>query len=203
MVNTMKTKEQLLAKIGKLSEAERITNTTFAELSRELLEYLYGTSDVRPINALLGMNEDGTYVLTAANYSIACNYFKAFVAFSSNWDDVSTKGITTGRRTKNKDDLFHFIKQSKDKRYQAFAKKAKDFLANPDNNIWTWKADNIKTDVTRDYAKGITNAVTKALKGDDNNEPLDAAKIMEAVFEGGLSVGDVFAIIETLSVEAA
>lgn len=170
----------LMASIGELAQAERITKRVFGELSRDLLEYAMESEDVRPINALLGVGEDGKFILTAANWRIGCLYFHNFLPFTSNFKDVAELGINKGRRTA--EHPLHFAKKSKKKWADRDAAIAA-WLADEANNIWTWQADNVNMTKPKDYAGDIQKAITKALVGDDDNDPLSVAQVLDAVLD--------------------
>lgn len=185
-----KSYEILLASIAELAQAERITKRVFGELSRDLLEYMVENEDVRPINALLGVGEDGRFILTAANWRIACMYFNNFVPFTSNYQDVNKLGISSGRR--NADNPLVFAKKSK-KKWDKYLKDIAAWLADEDNNIWLWQADNVSMDKTKDFAGDITKTISKALEGDDSNEPLSLAQVLDAVLDAdGVTIEALF-----------
>ncbi len=173
-----KSYEQIIESIAVLADAERITKKVYGELSRDLLEYVIATEDVRPINALLGVGEDGKFILTAANWRIGCMYFHEFVPFTSNFKDIADKGINEGRRDSTQPLVF--AKKSKKKWTKCFDAVAK-WLADEDNNIWTWQADNLTVAKPKDFAGDIQKSILKALQGDDDNEPLTVAQILDAV----------------------
>ena len=174
----MKTYEQLQNAIIELAAAERITKRVLAEVSRDTLEYMLETEDVRPINALLGKSEDGKFILTAANWRITCMYMNHFVPFTSNYKDISDRGVNSGRRQ----DALVFAKKSK-KKWGKCRQAITEWLADENNNIWTWQADNVTMDKPKDYAGDITKVVTKALSGDDDNAPLDITQVLDAVLD--------------------
>lgn len=172
--------EQIQNAIIELTAAERITKRLLGELSRDVLEYVVDNEDVRPINMLLGIGEDGKFVLTAANWRIACLYFHHFVPFTSNYKDVADLGINKGRRSPQ--NTLVFAKKSK-KKWDKGIKAIIDWLANEDNNIWGWQADNIETKKAKDFAGDITKVVAKALQGDDDNEALTLEQVLDAVID--------------------
>lgn len=172
--------EQLQNAIIELAAAERITKRVLGELSRDLLEYLVESEDVRPINNLLGKGEDGKFILTPVNWRIACLYFHHFVPFTSNFEEIKEKGIHTGKR----EDGLVFSKKSK-KKWDKCLKSIEKWLAT-DGTIWSWQAENVETKKVVNYAGNITKAVEKALKGDDDNEPLTISQIMDAVIAAGV-----------------
>ena len=188
-----KTYELLLSSIGELAQAERVTKRVFAELSRDLLEYVTETEDVRPINALLGVGEDGRFILTAANWRVGCMYFNEFVPFTSNYQDITRLGISSGRRDTSSPLVF--AKKSK-KKWDKCQKAISTWLANDDNNIWTWQADNVDMSRPKDFAGDITKSITKGLEGDDDNEPLSVAQVLDAVLDAdGITIEALFAAL--------
>lgn len=174
----VKTFEQLTASIVELAAAERITKRVFGELSRDLLEYVLSTEDVRPINSLLGVGEDCKFALTAANWRIGCMYFQHFLPFTSNYKDIVTKGITEGRR--DTATPLCFAKKSK-KKVAKCTEAINLWLQDESNNIWTWQADNVQMGRPKNYADDIQKSIKKALEGDDDNAPLDVNQVLDAV----------------------
>lgn len=192
---TIKTYAQIIESIAVLADAERITKKVFGELSRDLLEYVMETEDIRPINALLGVDaETGKFILTAANWRVGCMYFHHFVPFTSNFKDIADKGINEGRRVSTSP--LCFAKKSK-KRTAKCAEMITEWLADEDNNIWTWQADNLTVTKPKDFAGDINKVITKALVGDDDNEPLTVSQVLDAVLAvDGIDAGALFAMMK-------
>lgn len=197
-----KSYEQIIESIAILADAERITKKYYGELSRDLLEYVLETEDVRPINAMLGVDaETGKFVLTAANWRIGCMYFHAFVPFTSNYKDIADKGINEGRRDSSSPLVF--AKKSK-KKWAKCKDAITQWLADESNNIWTWQADNVTMEKPKNFAGDIQKAIVKALTGDDNNEPLTVEQVLDAVLDvEGIDAGALFAMMKPDTQEAA
>lgn len=178
----------ILDKIDQLAAAERITKAMLGELSRDLLSYVVDSGDVQPLNRLLGLNSDGTFLLTAANWRIACMYFNHFIPHASSYDKIKDSGVLKGRRSK--DMLMSFGKKNKSIKYDKKLELINEFLADESNNIWTWQADNVEMDkADADLANDITKTITTALQGTEEtktkkaSEPLTLAQVLDAVMD--------------------
>lgn len=170
----------ILGRIEALAASERITKAELGAVSREILTYitLNGGNDIGTVNRLIG-------VLTPMNKRTACLFFDNFLPFTFDED----KG-NFGNKVKG------------DKRITEYVDKAQVFMADDDNNIWTWADDNLKLEVKpKDYAKKLTNLVHRALN-DDKGEEIDQAEVINAVLSGGLTVGAIMVALEAISAEA-
>jgi len=84
-----------------------------------------------------------------------------------------------------------------DKKVQEFVSRSAEFLANEENNIWTWADKNIQMEKKpKNYANKIEHLVKKALE--DDKEGIDSLTVMEAIVKAGVSVDDVFTAIALL-----
>ena len=154
--------------ISRVAKAERITKALLSSLSRDLIAYVYETADVAMVNRLI-------QVLTPVNKKVAALYFPAMLGWS--FDEATS---TFGGKLKDK--VFG-------KRYDA----AVEFLSVDTNNIWVW-ADNeiVIAAKPKDYAKKITELVTKALK--DEEQGIDAKELLFALLASDeLTLGDLMA----------
>ena len=161
------TVEVVNSKIGKLAKAEKVTKALLGELSRDLLTYVavQESWDVAAINRLLA-------VLTPMNKKTAVLFFDHFLPFVFSKEDG-----TFGAMAKNKE------KKAKDKGESI--DKVGVFLADEDNNIWTYAEENIKVEQKPvDYAAKITADVKKAL--DPEKGGMDLAHVLEAVLAAGV-----------------
>lgn len=178
----------LMQAIAELAQAEKITKAKLSELSRVLLAYMLETSDVRPINALLGKQEDGSFTLTAVNWRVACQYFQHFLPFTSNYNEIRDCVINGGMRTE-----LIFGKKDK-KRFDTKVGLISDWLDNADNDIWVW-SDNVKVEAKpTDYAARITKAVEAGMNEDKGG--LTAAEVMAAIVNAGVSLDDMMNAID-------
>lgn len=163
------------ARIDAIANAEKVTKAELAALSREVLEYVTveASGDVGVINRLLN-------VLTPMNHKTACLFFVEFIPHT--FEENNTFGA----------------KFKGQKKVDAITEAVNNFLANEDNNIWTWAAANIKLEKKpKDYLNKLTKLVERALA--DDEEGISMEDIMLAVFEGGVdtkAVIDVIAAIE-------
>ena len=143
-----KSYDNLMQAVSEVAQAERITKQVLGNLSRDVLEYMLESEDVRPVNALLGVGTDGKFIRTPVNWRIACQYFAHFLPFSSNYDEVKDN-VEKGEGTREPLVFGKKQKRKWDKKSQEIA----DFLEDEDNTIWTWSKNvEIKAQPT-DYAK--------------------------------------------------
>lgn len=161
----MNTIKQINVKIDTLANAERITKKVLAELSRDILEYIYlpnedgkVSEDISPINRVLA-------VLTPMNKATAILFFKNFVSWK--FDDVA----------------FLFTKKNK-KNFEDKLLAVELFLVNEDSNIWTWAANNVTIepkaiDWTKRLTKDFAGALEDGLSFDDILAILEAALPVE------------------------
>jgi hypothetical protein len=173
-------------KIAELATHEQITTQLLGELSRELLIYYVQSGDVRPINRILGLANNGKFVLSAINWRLAIRYFLAFIPHKHNREEVNDYGINGGRRDTTK--LFKFGEKASER---AIAKKKKaiaEWLIEPTNDLWVWQGDVKIDDKPKDLTGRITKAINKALEGDDktNTEAASAASIVQAILDSNI-----------------
>ena len=174
VATTGKTFEQLMASITVLKDAEKITRETLSELSRDLLGYYLDSSDVRPINRLLG--QDGNqWILTPINHRVASQYFHHFLPSKSNFDDARdwiVKG--EGKRT-----ALVFGKKNP-KTFDGCLAMIQLWLQDDANDIWVWSNDIRIEKPAIDYAKRIQNSVQKAME-DGGFSMLDVMKAIVGI----------------------
>lgn len=172
--------ESLVARISELRRSESITKAELGAFSREALEFVMSTRDVRIINQLLGNDEQDKPILSPANRRVANRFFVEFLPFKHAGD---------------MDGLIVFT-EIKPKSVDKYSVKVNDFLVNPDNNIWTWQRDAVQMEAKEvDYAGQLTKATKRAIeKG--NVAPLD---VLKAVIAGGVSVDALMALVEEVT----
>lgn len=192
----MATYEQLMETIGKVAAAERVTKQGLSALSRDILNYVVDTEDVRPVNALLGMDGDGKFLLTPINWRISVQYFHHFIAFTSNFDDVKEYAI----KGKGKRVALVFNKKAK-KRWDKCVQLINEWLDDPANDIWVW-SNNAEMDAAPvDYAKKIQSAVKSAL--DEGKGNMSLMDVMAAMAElEDVTIHDLMAATENMAVPA-
>jgi len=175
-------KEAIEAKIVTVAASEKITKKALSELSRELLAYVYETSDVAMVTRLIK-------VLTPVNKKVAAIYFPNFLGWSFN-----EKELTFGKKAKEK--VF-------DKKLEATTA----FLEDEANDIWKFAEDEIVLQAKpKDYAAKLTQLVTKAMK--DENEGLTMKELLFAIVASEeVSLGDLMQplgeLVEVKEEEAA
>lgn len=193
--------ELLMTKIGELAAAERVTKAHLSTLSRDLLNYMLDSEDVRPINALLGKDDSGSFVLTPINWRIAVQYFHHFLAFTSNYDEVKEYAIKgKGKRTP-----LVFNKKAK-KRWDASVKAITEWLDDPANDLWVW-SNNANMDASpKDWRLELQKVVLNAIGQGKSKQQGDMSltDVMSAITElEEVSVYDLMGAMEAMGVERA
>ena len=193
------TYESLMETIGQVAAAERITKEGLRTLSRDILAYVIdeNSEDVRPVNALLGMDGDGKFILTPINWRIAVQYFHHFIAFTSNYDEVKEFAV----KGKGKRVPLVFNKKAK-KRWDKSVADIAAWLEDPSNDIWVW-SNNAEMDAKPvDYAKKIQSAITAAM--DEGKGNMSLRDVMAAMCElEEVSVHDLMGAMDGLTVPEA
>lgn len=189
--------ENLMSTIERVAAAEKITKEGLRVLSRDVLAYMLDEEDVRPVNALLGKDEAGKFILTPMNWRIAVQYFHEFLPFTSNFEDIKDNAI----KGKGKREPLVFAKKSK-KRWDKQAQVIADWLADEDNDIWTW-SNNVKVEVQpTDYAKKIQQAITAAM--DEDKGAFSMQEVITAMLDvEDVNVHDMLAALEGAAVPKA
>lgn len=159
------------ARLEAIAAAEKITRKELAELSRELLIYVVETQDIDIVNRLI-------QILTPMNKRAAILYFGHFLPWSKETDD---DGVFT-RFGK---------KMSGDKKVKRKLEEITAWLIDESNNIWVWSDANIEVK-QKDFKATVSRAIKRALEGDEksNTPALTSAELMDAIFEGGVSIDD-------------
>lgn len=168
------------ARLDAIANAEKITRAELGALSRELLVYVPDTHDIDIVNRLL-------VVLTPVNRRAAILYFQHFLPWQAE-NDKDGKFQRFGKMLKGE-------RQVK-LRMDAIAA----WLANEANNLWSWSDDNIEMK-PKDLGGSVTKAIERALKGDDKTgtPALSHMDVMKAVFDGGITLADLLAVIDTIT----
>src|SRR6478735_4895380 len=134
------------ASIDALQQSEGVTKRELRVLSRTVLEAHHSTGDVVFINKLLE-------VLTPLNKRVCILFFKEFSGFM--WDDQ----------------LKRFTKKSK-KNYDNAHKMYVEFMADPNNNIWSWAERNVKIEQKPFDVKKVTDFIKGAIKKSNQKDVL-------------------------------
>lgn len=163
--------EQLKARIETLAASEKVTKELLAALSRDLLQFMLDTGDIRPINLLL---EDGK--LSPQNRKVAILYFQKFCPF---------KNLQT-----EKGEFQAFGEIKKAKKEEKFA-SVREFLADPHNNIWTWANRHVEVKAREFKLDRVTNTIKKAIENG-----FDDAAVINAVIEAGISPQAMLALVK-------
>ena len=172
------------ASITALQASEKITKSELGVVSRNILEYLMlnGSTDIDCVNRLLA-------ALTPMNRQTAVLFFNHFLYWAY---DKETEAFTNMEKGEKKQD-----------KYRA---KVTTFMADKNNNIWTWAKANTEIKPLKPFDERIAHAIKQALKGIDEKdgrpglEPLPVSEILQAVIQGGVSMGDMMALVDTITV---
>lgn len=133
------------AALATIANAEKITRTTLAEMSRDLLEYVPDTDDIDVVNRLLG-------VLTPMNKQTMILYLRHFLP----WEAENDKDGTFQR----------FGKRMKgERKVKARLDLIKKWLKKPENNVWTWAETNVDLKKKKDLPAAVERAIHQALNG--------------------------------------
>lgn len=154
--------------------AEHITKRELKSLSRDLLTVLHAKGgemegDIQFVNALLG-------VLTPVNRRVGILFFKHFSGFNFS------------------DELNIFTKKNK-KHYEECRELAQSFLADPNQNIWTWADREVNVEQKPFDPNAITQFIGRALKKMDG----DQAAVLRAVFAGGITPAAFMVVLEEIT----
>lgn len=167
--------EQLNAIIATIAASEQVTRVELGNFSRVVLEFVLESEDVRPINALLGKGENGKYILTSMNRRTANLFFKALIPFADNGAVELEQVVFTKKKAKA---------------WDKYVKLITEFLADENNNIWTWSDENVNIeDKPKNYASKIQKLVSKALK--DEVQGISQADLLQAVLDGGVDLNTI------------
>lgn len=166
--------ETFAVSLDAIQQAEAVTKRELLALSRTVLEFVHETGDIGPVNQLLA-------VLTPVNKKVAKLFFVHFTGF--HFDDVSML----------------FVKKSK-KRYADALVAAREFLADPHNNIWTWAARHVEVEAKPFTADKVKTYMVKAMK-EAAAAGLTELEVFRAVFKAGFKVETIIAMLDELEVE--
>lgn len=166
--------EQLKARIETLAASEKVTKELLAALSRDLLQFMLDTGDIRPINLLL---EDGK--LSPQNRKVAILYFQKFCPF---------KNLQT-----EKGEFQAFGEIKKAKKEEKFA-SVREFLADPHNNIWTWANRHVEVKSREFKIDRVTATVQKAIENG-----FSPTSILVATLKAGISVNDIMDLVSKMA----
>lgn len=167
----------IYAAIETIAQAEKITRKALAEISRDLLIYVPESQDIEAVNRLMG-------VLTPMNKNAARLYFQHFLPWKVE-NDTDGNFQRFGKKMKG------------DKQVADKLKAIEEWLSDESNNIWTWANDNIEVK-QKDFRATVARAIKKALEGDEKSStpPLSRDQLLDAIFEGGVTIDDMMEGIE-------
>lgn len=155
-------------KIATLAQAEKVTKAVLAELSRDLIDYvlIQEIHDIAAVNRTLA-------VLTPMNKATAVQFFQAFLPHKFNEDTQTFGGLD---------------KKIKPAKMEA----SKEFMADENNNIWTWAAVHVEVKAKeKDYLGNVTKAVKQAI----DKGQVEQVALIQAVLSGGVDVATLMLIL--------
>lgn len=162
--------------IKKLGHAEKVTKETLAVLSRDVLAQLHTNEDIRPINSLLA-------ILTPVNRKVVVQFFVALGGFKLEEESQVFSSKNKGQYDKKRT-------------------AAAEFLANPENNVWTWADRNIEVQPKEfkleSVTKGVVTFFEKAQKAN-----IDRSEVLKAIIAGGIKTEELVAIMGQLAQQEA
>lgn len=167
------------ATLTRIKRAEHITKEVLMPLSRDLLLMLHtddkNQGDISYINRTIA-------ALSPANKKVFILFMKEFTGFICN------------------DDNTMFVKKSK-KHYESVQRMALSWLEDPLNNYWSWVGrQKIEATPVVFNAEYITSTTKKMLDKAKKNG-MSHVDVLEAMFQGGLSVEDLMAVVDRLGYE--
>lgn len=170
-------KAVVYGRLEEIANAEKITRVQLRELSRELLVYVPDTDDIDIVNRLIN-------VLTPMNAKACVLFFGHFLPWEREKDNDGNH-VRFGKRMQG------------DKKVNKRLELIKEFLADENNNIWTWADSNIEVK-QKDFKAMIARTIKKALEGDEKSDtdPLTPTQVIDAVFEGGVTLEQMMEAME-------
>lgn len=157
-----------------IAQSENVTKRELKALSRTLLAAIHGTEDATLYGDIQFINRLLT-VLTPVNRKVAVKFFEHFTGFHYS------------------EQLLTFTKKSKKRGVQA-QDDAREFLADPNNNIWSWAERHIDVEVKPFTALKVTKFIEGAIKKLDNNQ----AEVLKAVLAGGITLDTIIAVMQEM-----
>lgn len=164
--------------IGALQQSEVVTRRELAHLSRHLVDAIHGFKDATLQGDIQFINKLLT-VLTPVNRKVAVKFFEHFAGFHYDADV-----------------LRQFTKKSAKRAGPARA-AAVDFIADPNQNIWTWADRHIEIEVKPFDDKKVTSYIEGQMKKavGSGKTCLD---VLRAVFAAGFAVDDITALMQEI-----
>lgn len=156
--------------IEEIKGAERITKKALATLSRDLVQFVFLDKNdrIELVNECLG-------ALSPMNKKAAILYFRHFLPWGFN----------------ERDERFE-AKFDEGKKFERKWADATEFMADQNNNIWTWVQSNVDVEFkVPNYSTMIANNIANALKGKKDSEgnyhgALPVQDVIKAVIAGGI-----------------
>lgn len=169
------------ASLAELGKAEDVTRRELRTISRNLLSGIHGWEDAMLIGDVQFINQV-IPVLTPINRKVYVLFMKHFAGFHF-------------------DDKLNIFTKKSAKRYADAKKDAQEFLADPNNNMFSWADRHIEIAPKPFDEKGITKYIEGQLK-----KAVGAGKgqadVVRAVFAAGIKADVVVAIMAKMADEA-
>lgn len=171
-------KAVVYGRLEAIMAAEKITRVELAALSREILIYVPESNDIDIVNRL-------HVVLTPMNAQLVVLYFTHFLPWEVEKDNDG-KFSRFGK------------KMSGEKKVNKRLDLIKAWLADENNNLWSWAKDNVDMTKKKDFVGMIQKALEKALKGDEENDSPALSKLecLMAVMSAGFTIDDMLSAVE-------
>ena len=173
-MNTKELKNSVYARLETIANAEKITKAEMVPMAEELLQYVPETDDIDVVNRLF-------VVLNPATRASAIVFFRHFLPWKSE-EDKDGKFNRFGKRMDG------------NRAVETRMKRIAEFLADKDATFWNWVDDNVEVK-QKNFGATVSNAVKKALKGDEksNTPALTPHEVLVAMFDGGITLEDMVA----------
>jgi hypothetical protein len=174
--------ELFAAALDSLRQSEEVTKRELKALSRSLLSALHGLDDALLAGDIQFINQT-LPVLSAVHRKVAVLFFQHFAGF--HYDD-GTKVFT----------------KKSAKRYTEAKADAVAFLADPNQNIFTWAEREVVVERVPFKLDKVTTFIAGALK---KAPGINATRtdVLKAVFAGGFTAVELLAILEQMQAEQA
>lgn len=172
-------KANLEGVIAEIIKGEATLSKLLATASRDLLAYVPETGDIGMVNRLL----EG---LSKANRNHAFVFFKTFLEWNVSEKGLFTSKLTGKRRTLNIE-----------------SERAK-FLANAENDLWTWEKARRVMPVRTEAQKRESqiNRITTDIKKGLTEIKMSPADILRIITEAGVTIEEIVRLADVMKTEA-
>lgn len=174
--------DSIRALIEEIKGAERITKKALAQVSRDLIQFVFldRHDRIELVNECLG-------ALSPMNKKVAIKFFRHFLPWGFNERDNRFEAkFQEGKKTERK------------------LADATEFMADNNNTIWTWAEANIDVEFkVPNYSTMIANNIANALKGKKDSEgnyhgAITVQDAIQAVMAGGIDSEQILDMVANL-----